>query len=111
MKFSVIYPLLVNKAVRKGQQGTDVIALISWLTGYSNEQIIQLSNTDITYCEFFAGAPAMNPLRTQITGSICGIKLNEIEDPLMKEIRRLDKLIDELAKGKDIARITFADKK
>ena len=76
-----------------------------WLTGYTNEQLDELLNSDITYGDFFRNAPALNPARKQIKGSICGVKVEIIEDPLMQEIRYLDKLVDELAKGKPMEKI------
>lgn len=105
MKFAKIYPLLVNKAVRKGRTNDEVDTVISWLTGYSKEAIDELAQSDVNYGEFFENAPQMNPNRELIKGSVCGVKLAEIEEPLMLEIRRLDKLVDELAKGKAVEKI------
>ena len=100
MKFSSIYPLLVNKAVKKGRTGEEVSQVISWLTGYSRDEILKLSQSDIEYAEFFRNAPAMNPARNLIRGTVCGVRVETISESLMREIRILDKLIDELAKGK-----------
>lgn len=105
MQFATVYPLLINKAVRKGRTRAEVERATSWLTGYTSEQLDSLLNSTITYREFFERAPAMNPQRTLITGSICGIRIGNIEEPLMQEIRRLDKLVDDLAKGKPMEKV------
>lgn len=105
MKFIALYPLLVNKAVKKQRTQEEVNTVITWLTGYSSQDILQLLNTEITYKDFFKHAPHMNPNRVLITGKICGITIESIEDPLMKEIRYLDKLIDELSKGRPLENI------
>ena len=82
--------------------------MTTWLTGYSAEDIARLEQSDTSYGDFFRNAPAMNPNRTLITGKVCGIQVEAIEDPLMREIRYLDKLVDELAKGKPMAQILRA---
>lgn len=105
MKFSKVYPLLVAKAERKGRTKVEVDAIISWLTGYNSEQIQEQLKKEVDYKAFFEQAPQMNPNCHLITGSVCGIKVQEIEDPLMQKIRYLDKLIDELAKGKAMEKI------
>ena len=105
MAFAKVYPCLIAKAERKGRTRSEVLEVTAWLTGYSAEQIEMLLGTDTTYGDFFRGAPAMNPKRALIKGSICGVKVELIEDPLMQDIRRLDKLVDELAKGKAMAKI------
>ena len=105
MKFSSVYPLLVNKAVRKGRTQEEVDEVISWLTGYDRDAIKTLSVSDIDYASLFQKAPELNPRRELIKGVICGIRVEEIEEPLMKEIRYLDKLVDELAKGKAMDKI------
>lgn len=105
MPFAKLYPLLVNKAEKKGRTREEVNQVTSWLTGYSNEDIARLQQSDTSYGAFFRNAPAMNPCRTLITGMVCGVRVEEIEDPLMREIRYLDKLVDELAKGKAIEQI------
>lgn len=105
MSFAKIYPLLVEKAKRKGRTEVEVVCIITWLTGYDEQEINNLAMSDITYGDFFENAPMLNPKRKLITGSICGIKVENIKEPLMQEIRYLDKLIDELAKGKDMAKI------
>lgn len=100
MLFSKLYPLLVTKAEKKGRTRQEVDQVTSWLTGYTAEDLARLEQSDITYGDFFRRAPALNPNRMLITGKVCGIRVEEIEDPLMREIRYLDKLVDELAKGK-----------
>lgn len=105
MKFSKIYPLLVSKAVKKGRTQSEVDEVIIWLTGYSKRKLEELVESDITYAEFFNQAPQLNANRHLIKGSICGVKVEEIEEALMREIRYLDKLIDELSKGKKMASI------
>ncbi len=105
MKFSKVYPLLVAKAERKGRTQDEVDTLICWLTGYTKEQLSQQLQKGADYRTFFAEAPEMNPHCHLITGSVCGIKVQEIKEPLMQKIRYLDKLVDELAKGKPIEKI------
>ena len=105
MKVSEVYPLLVQKAERKGRSKAEVDQVTAWLTGYSTEQIDAAMNSDITYGEFFSDTPAYNQRAALITGKICGIQIETIEDPLMKKIRQLDKLVDELAKGKPMESI------
>lgn len=105
MHFSKIYPLLVNKAVRKGRTQSEVDEIIRWLTGYEQSTLENIMESDINYASFFQNAPEMNPNRNLLKGAVCGVKVEEIEDPLMQEIRYLDKLIDELAKGKAMEKI------
>lgn len=105
MKFSTVYPLLVKKAERKGITKGEVDQLISWLTGYDEEQLQDQLERDVDYRTFFEEAPQMNPNCHLITGSVCGVKVQDIQDPLIQKIRYLDKLIDELAKGKAIEKI------
>ena len=100
MSFAKVYPMLIAKAERKGRSRDQVLAVTAWLTGYSNEQLEELLASDITYGDFFRNAPALNPARKQIKGSVCGVKVETIEDPLMQEIWYLDKLVDELTRGK-----------
>lgn len=106
MPFSKLYPLLVNKAVKKGRTREEVDQVTAWLTGYTPEDIARLEQSDTSYGDFFRNAPAMNPSRSLIMGRICGIRVEEINDPLMRDIRYLDKLVDDLAKGRPIDRIT-----
>ena len=105
MSFAKVYPLLIAKAERKGRAREEVLAVTAWLTGYTNEQLEELLDSEITYGDFFRKAPRMNPARKQIKGTVCGVKVESIEDPLMQEIRILDKLVDELAKGKPMETI------
>ncbi len=105
MEFSKVYPLLVAKAVRKGRTRQEVDEVLCWLTGYTPEDIRRAEETPTPYGEFFRAAPAPNPNREKITGSVCGVKLAEIADPLMREIRYLDKLVDELAKGRPMEKV------
>ena len=101
MKLSKVYPLLVAKAERKGRTKAEVDQVTAWLTGYDMETV----DLDVTYAEFFNNAPALNPRAELIKGSVCGIKVEEIGDPLMQKIRWLDKLVDELAKGKPMEKV------
>lgn len=105
MSFTKLYPLLVDKAEKKGRTREEVEQVTAWLTGYTPEDIARLEQSEISYGDFFRKAPAMNPNRALITGKICGIRVEEIEDPLMRDIRYLDKLVDELAKGKSMEQI------
>ena len=100
MKFSTVYPALIAKVERKGGRAESVYQVTSWLTGYEVSEILACLDRDLTYGDFFRQAPFYVPERIAITGKICGIRIEEIEDPLMQEIRRLDKLVDWLAKGK-----------
>lgn len=101
MKFSSIYPLYIQKATRKGRTKEEVDEIIKWLTGYDTQRW----DREATNREFFDNAPAINSNASLIKGTVCGIKVEEIEDPLMQKIRWLDKLIDELAKGKKMEKI------
>ena len=105
MPFAKLYPLLVSKAEKKGRSREEVDRVTAWLTGYTPGDIARLERSEISYGDFFRSAPAMNPNRTLITGKVCGIRVEEIEDPLMRDIRYLDKLVDELAKGRPIEQI------
>lgn len=105
MKFAKIYELLVNKAVRKDRTKEEVDEIIRWLTGYKQEELDQMSVSEIGYGEFFQNAPELNENRKKIKGVVCGVRVEEIEEPLMQEIRYLDKLVDELAKGKPMDKI------
>lgn len=105
MKFAEVYPLYVKKAERKNRTQAEVDQVICWLTGYTlaglRQQITQGNNFEA----FFAQAPALNPKRTQIKGVVCGVRVEDIDDLLMQKIRYLDKLVDELAKGKALDKI------
>lgn len=108
MPFSKVYPLLVNKAQRKGRTQDEVDTIITWMTGYNAAAIARCNQDCTTYGDFFRQAPALNPNRTLIKGVVCGVRVENVEDPLMREIRYLDKLIDELAKGKAMEKILRA---
>ena len=105
MSFASVYPHYVAKAEKKGRTRAEVDEVIRWLTGYSDAQMGQVMEQRTDFETFFAEAPKLNPNRALITGTICGIRIEEIEDPLMREIRYLDKLVDELAKGRPMAKI------
>ena len=102
MRFGKIYPLLVSKAERKGRTRDEVNQVITWLTGYTPEDLEQAAAGPLTYGDFFRNAPQFNPNWEHITGVVCGVRVEAIEEPLMRKIRCLDKLIDELARGKDM---------
>ncbi len=105
MTFASVYPLYVAKAERKERTKSEVDQIIVWLTGYTQSQLVAQIEAEVTFEEFFAQAPRLNPDRSLIKGVVCGIRVEEIEEPLMREIRYLDKLIDELAKGKSLDKI------
>lgn len=105
MDFGKIYEALLDKAARKGRTKAEVDEVICWLTGYSEAEINACRRTSLAYGDFFRNAPQPNPNRALIRGVVCGVRVEEIEDPLMREIRYLDKLIDELAKGKPMEKI------
>jgi len=105
MKFANIYPLYVQKAERKNRTKEEVDQIIYWLTGYTPAGLRQQIERESDLETFFAQAPAINPNRLLIKGMVCGVRVEEIEDPLMQKIRYLDKLIDELAKGKTMEKI------
>lgn len=103
--FASVYPHYVAKAERKGRTKTEVDDIISWLTGYSQEGLMAQLDKETDFETFFAHAPQMNPARSQIKGVVCGVRVEEIKEPTMCEIRYLDKLIDELAQGKVMEKI------
>ena len=105
MRFSKIYDLLLNKAVKKGRTKAEVDTVVCWLTGYSQADLDSIVDSEITYGDFFRQAPRPDPDRVLIKGVVCGVRVEEIQDPLMREIRYLDKLIDELAKGKPMEKV------
>ena len=105
MKFSKVYPMYVQKAERKKRTKAEVDQLICWLTGYTQEGLRKQIDKEVDIETFFAEAPAMNPKASLITGVVCGVRVEEVEDPLMRQIRYLDKLIDELAKGRPMDKI------
>lgn len=105
MSVASVYPHYVTKAEKKGRNRAEVDEILCWLTGYSAEQLAAQLEAKTNFEDFFAQAPALNPARSLVTGVICGVRIEEIEDPLMREIRYLDKMIDELAKGRPMAKI------
>ena len=105
MRFGKVYPAYVAKAERKDRTKAEVDEIICWLTGYEQAQLDALVEDETDFEAFFAGAPAMNPLRDKIKGVVCGVRVEEVEEDLMREIRYLDKLVDELAKGKAMEKI------
>ena len=98
MAFGRIYPLLVSKAQKKGRSQEEVDTVICWLTGYSPADLAELAETGISYGDFFRQAPHLNDARLLIRGTVCGVRVEEVQDPLLREMRYLDKLIDELAR-------------
>jgi len=105
MKFSSVYPAYVNKATRKQRTQREVDQIICWLTGYTQAGLERQLTCEVDIRTFFAEAPAMHPNTALITGVVCGVRVENVEDPLMRKIRYLDKLIDELAKGKAMEKI------
>lgn len=103
--FASVYPHYVAKAEKKGRTKAEVDEIIFWLTGYGRDALEAELETGTDFETFFAKAPRMNPAREAITGVICGVRVENIEDPLMREIRYLDKLVDELARGKRMEKI------
>jgi hypothetical protein len=103
--FSSVYPLYITKAKKKGRTKTEVDQIITWLTGYTSKKLESQINKEVDFETFFDQAPKLNPARKLITGVICGVTVQDIKEPLMREIRYLDKLVDELAKGKAIDKI------
>ncbi len=108
MSFASVYPLYVSKAEKKGRTKQEVDEIIRWLTGYTQAQMEEQIQKQTDFETFFKDAPCLNPSRTLIKGVICGIRVEDIKEPLMQEIRYLDKLIDELAKGKSMDKILRA---
>ena len=105
MSFAKVYPHYIAKAEKKGRTKAEVDEIIRWLTGYSQEALEEILANETDFETFFAEAPQLNPSRSLIKGVICGIRVEEIEEPTMQEIRYLDKLVDELAKGKAMEKI------
>lgn len=105
MIFAGVYPHYVAKAEKKGRTKTEVDEIIRWLTGYTQQELETLLKKQTNFETFFAEAPRLNPSRSLIKGVVCGVRVEEIEEPLMREIRYLDKLIDELARGKAMEKI------
>ena len=108
MKFSKVYPLLLNKAARKGRTKAEVDEVIRWLTGYSQAQLEELAASCTDYGTFFEQAPRRGENSRLVTGAVCGVWVEEMKEPLLREIRCLDKLIDELSKGRPLEKILRA---
>jgi hypothetical protein len=106
--FASVYPLYVSKAEKKGRKKSEVDAVICWLTGYNQRELEGQLKKQKDFETFFKEAPKLNPARTLIKGVICGVRVEDIQDPMMREIRYLDKLVDELAKGKAMDKILRA---
>lgn len=105
MKFASVYPHYITKAENKGRTKQEVDALIFWLTGYDETSLADILTNETNFETFFNEAPKFNPNASKITGVICGYRVEEIEDPIMQKVRYLDKIIDELAKGKSMDKI------
>ena len=105
MSFASVYPLYVQKAEKKGRTQDEVDEIILWLTGYDRDQLQRTIDDEVDFETFFERAPALNPNVGLIKGVVCGVRVEEVEDPLMQKIRYLDKLVDELARGKKMASI------
>lgn len=105
MSFASVYPLYVQKAEKKGRSKAEVDEVIRWLTGYDDAQLARVVEAKDDFEAFFAKAPRLNPNAALIKGVVCGVRVEDVEDPLMQKIRYLDKLVDELAKGKKVASI------
>lgn len=105
MAFSSVHRAYVNKAVRKGRTRDEVDRVICWLTGYSEAALQRELERETRIQDFFVQAPALNPNRAKITGTVCGVRVETVEDPLMQTIRQLDKLVDELAKGRAMDKV------
>ncbi len=103
--FASVYPLYVQKAVRKGRSAEEVDQVICWLTGHSPQGLRDTIDQKVDFSTFFTQAPALHPNRHRITGVVCGVRVEQVEDPLMQQIRQLDKLVDELAKGRALEKI------
>ena len=108
MPFATVYPLYVQKAVKKGRTQAEVDELIRWLTGYDAKGLRRVLDAKVSLETFYAEAPRMNPNAKLVTGVVCGVRVEEVADPLMQKIRWLDKLVDELARGKKMASILRA---
>jgi len=105
MAFASVYPHYITKAEKKGRTKEEVDTIICWLTGYTQDQLQQTIENKTTFEDFFALVPQLNPNVSKITGVICGYRVEDIEEPLMQKIRYMDKLVDELAKGKAMEKI------
>ncbi|MEQ1780689.1 MAG: DUF2200 domain-containing protein [Hyphomonadaceae bacterium] len=105
MSFASVYPLYIAKVEKKGRSKAEVDEVIRWLTGYTQKGLDAQIRKKTTFEDFFATAPKLNPARTLVTGVICGVRIEDIDEPLMQNIRYMDKLVDELAKGRPMEKI------
>lgn len=105
MPFAAVYPAYVAKVEKKGRTREELHQVIAWHTGYDDAGLAEALADRRDFTAFFAQAPAMNPLRERVTGKVCGVQVEAVEDPLMREIRIMDKLVDELAKGRPMAKV------
>lgn len=105
MPFSRVYPLYLQKVERKGRSKTELDEVVRWLTGYGQKELQEKTSDDTDLAAFFEQAPQINPCADKVTGVVCGVRVEAVEDPLMRNIRRLDKLVDELAKGKPLEKV------
>lgn len=103
--FASVYPHYVAKAERKARSRAEVDAVIAWLTGYDEAGLAAQLEARVGFATFFAEAPALNPRRLEVTGTVCGVRVETVPDPLMREIRILDRLVDELARGRPLAKV------
>lgn len=109
MSFASVYPIYVKKAEAKGRTKAEVDEVVRWLTGYTAKGLESQLKKEVSYKDFFAAAPKLNPKRGEITGVICGMRVEEIEEPLMQNIRYVDKLVDELARGRPMEKVLRKD--
>lgn len=109
MAFAKVYPAYLAKVEKKGRSREDLDTVICWLTGHDAAGLERVLAEGVDFRHFFADAPALNPARDQVRGVICGVRIEEIEEPLMREIRILDKLVDELAKGRPMTKVLRQD--
>lgn len=105
MTVASVYPLYLNKVERKGKTKAQLDEIFTWLSGYTSNELDKLLETDITFEEFFNTCPALNPKRLDITGVVCGVRVENLEDSILKEIRYLDLLVDKLSKGRNLEKI------
>ncbi|HUR24977.1 MAG TPA: DUF2200 domain-containing protein [Candidatus Thermoplasmatota archaeon] len=109
LQFGKVYPLYVQKVERKGRTKAELDAVICWLTGYDAAGLRKQEATVNDFTTFFAQAPALNPRRMLVTGVVCGVRVEDIDDPVTQQVRQLDKLVDELAKGRPLAKVLRED--
>ena len=105
ISFTKVYPMYVQKVERRGRTKQELDQAIRWLTGYDAKGLAKRVKGETTFGEFFAQAPALNPDRTKVTGVICGVRIEDLDDPVTQDVRRLDKLVDEIAKGRPMDKV------